>query len=398
MSFLTLDSANVTHQNVLVRLDLNLPMQNGQVTDDTRIKRSLSTLQELLKKDAKVIILSHFGRPKGKTEPALSLEPIAKYLQKFVDCPISFATDCIGTEAQGVIQAAPFGSIVVLENLRFHPEEEANDAEFAKKLAALGNLYINDAFSCSHRAHASVTAISKLLPSYAGRAMGAELKALESVLKNPKRPVMAIVGGSKVSTKIDLLHNLIQQVDHLVIGGGMANTFLAAQAHEVGKSLCEDDFIPTAQEIMIEAQDHNCNLIIPIDVAVTDEITESAKATTVSAQRVGESHKIADMGEKSVALIQQTMEQCQTVIWNGPVGVFEISPFDKGSLALAHHIAMLTKQGKLVSVAGGGDTLAALAKANVESDLTYTSTAGGAFLEWLEGKVLPGVEALNQEN
>lgn len=396
MSFLTLDTANVTHQNVLVRLDLNLPMKNGIVSDDTRIKRSLLTLQELLKKQAKIIILSHFGRPKGKVDPVMSLEPIAAYLEKFVNCPVSFVKDCIGFSTEDIIQKAPFSSIVVLENLRFYAEEEANDLDFARKLAGLGNLYVNDAFSCSHRAHASVAAICKFLPCYAGRAMEKELSTLESVLKSPKRPLMAIVGGSKVSTKIDLLHNLIKKVDHLVIGGGMANTFLAAKAYEIGQSLCEDDYIPTAQEIMIEAETHHCNLILPIDVILTDEIVENAKAENIRAERVSKSHKIADMGAESITRIQQILDSCQTVIWNGPVGVFEVSPFGKGSVDLAHHIAHLTKKGKIISVAGGGDTLAALAKADVENDFTYTSTAGGAFLEWLEGKDLPGVSALKQ--
>lgn len=396
MLFLTLDDANVTHQNVLIRLDLNLPITNGLITDNTRIIRSLPTLNELLGKQAKIIVLSHFGRPKGTIDPAYSLEPVAKHLQQFVDCPVTFARDCVGEAAEMAIKAAPHGSIVVLENLRFHKEEEQNDSNFAKKLASLGQLYINDAFSCTHRAHASVAAICEHLPSYAGRALQQELQALQSVLETPKKPTMAIVGGSKVSTKIELLQNLAPRVGYLVIGGGMANTFLAAQAIEIGQSLCEDDHIPTAQEILLEAETLGCKIILPIDVVVTENIVTNAEAKTVSIHKIGPSHKVVDIGPKSISHIIHFMDQCHTLVWNGPVGVFEIEPFHQGSVALAHHIAELTKAKKIVSVAGGGDTLAALAKANTIDGLTYTSTAGGAFLEWLEGKQLPGIMALQR--
>lgn len=397
MSFLTLDDANVTHQNVLLRLDLNLPISNGVITDNTRIIRSLPMLNELLKKQAKIIILSHFGRPKGAIDPACSLETVAKHLQQFVNCPVTFAKDCIGEPAETAIKEAPYSSIIVLENLRFHKEEEQNDSNFARRLASLGQLYINDAFSCVHRAHASVAAICDCLPSYAGRALQQELQALQSVLETPKKPTMAIVGGSKVSTKIELLHNLAQRVDYLVIGGGMANTFLAAQAIEIGQSLCEDDYIPTAQEILLEADAKGCKIILPIDVVVTENIVANPESKTVSINKIGPTQKVVDIGPKSVSQITGFMDQCHTLVWNGPVGVFEIAPFHQGSAALAHHIAELTKAKKLVSIAGGGDTLAALAKANATDALTYTSTAGGAFLEWLEGKRLPGIIALQEK-
>lgn len=397
MSFLTLDNVNVTHQNVLLRLDLNLPISNGTITDDTRIIRSLPTINQLLEKQAKIIILSHLGRPKGTIDLTYSLESVTKHLQQFVKCPVIFAKDCIDEKAEIAIREAPYGSIIVLENLRFHKEEEKNDPDFAKKLASLGQLYINDAFSCTHRAHASVAAICDYLPSYAGRALEQELHALQLVLETPKKPVMAIVGGSKVSTKIELLQNLTHRVDYLVIGGGMANTFLAAQAIEIGQSLCEDDYIPTAQEILLEAEAQGCKIILPVDVVVTENIVADSESKTVSINKISPTQKVADIGSQSINRITGFMDQCHTLVWNGPVGVFEIEPFHQGSITLAHHIAVLTKAKKLVSVAGGGDTLAALAKANITNELTYTSTAGGAFLEWLEGKKLPGIIAL-QEN
>lgn len=396
MSFLTLDHVNVTHQNVLLRLDLNLPISQGSVSDSTRITRSLPTINELIAAKAKVIILSHYGRPQGKRELKYSLEPIADHLKQFVGCPVAFAKDCLGNEAEKTIAAAPFGSIVILENVRFYPQEEQNDALFAEKLAALGHLYVNDAFSCSHRAHASIEAICHYLPSYAGRALQQELQTLQAVLESPKKPVMAIVGGSKVSSKIKLLQNLVQRVDYLVIGGGMANTFLAAQAIEIGTSLYEEDYIPTAQEILIEAETKGCEIILPIDVAVTGAIVPHCQTTTVSVDKIGALQKVADIGPKSVSRICYFMDQCQTLVWNGPVGVFEITPFDQGSVALAKHISTLTNSNKLISVAGGGDTLAALNKAGVAEDFTYTSTAGGAFLEWLEGTPLPGILALQK--
>ncbi|AIK96710.1 phosphoglycerate kinase [Candidatus Odyssella acanthamoebae] len=376
-SFLTLDQINVTQQNVLVRLDLNIPIRNQEVSDDTRITRALPTLNELIKKDARIIILSHFGRPKGQVNPEFSLQPVARLLTEYLDCPVHFASDCIGEAADFAIRNTPYGGIVLLENLRFHREEEQNDPYFAQQLAQLGDIFVNDAFSCSHRAHASVVGIGDYLPIVAGRAMQAELMALQSILKEPKRPLMTIAGGSKVSTKLELLTNLVSKVDYLVLGGGMANTFLLAQGTDIGESLAEPDLIEQAHTIIAKAQENNCTLILPQDYATPDG-----------------AFKIMDIGVTSIRTIQSALDQCQTVVWNGPVGVFEVPPFDKGSVAIAHYIAQKTQEGKLVSVAGGGDTLACLNKAGVGDQLTYTSTAGGAFLEWLEGKTLAGISAL----
>ncbi len=378
--FLTLDQVNVTHQNVLVRLDLNIPLKNQVVSDDTRIVRALATLNELIKNNARIIILSHFGRPKGQVNPEFSLQPVARILKQYLDCPINFGSDCIGEAADFAVRNTPYGGIVLLENLRFHSGEEQNDPHFAQQLAKLGDIFVNDAFSCSHRAHASVVGIGDYLPVVAGRAMEAELKALQSILGEPKRPLMAIVGGSKVSTKLELLTNLIPKVDYLVLGGGMANTFLLAQGSDIGESLAEPDLVNQARAIIAKAQENNCTLILPQDYATPDD-----------------AFKIMDIGITSIQTIQSALDHCQTVVWNGPVGVFEIEPFEKGSVAIAHYIAQRTQKGKLVSVAGGGDTLACLNKAGVGDRLTYTSTAGGAFLEWLEGKNLAGITTLFAE-
>ncbi|MBX3486486.1 MAG: phosphoglycerate kinase [Candidatus Paracaedibacteraceae bacterium] len=374
----TLDQVDLTQKTVLVRLDLNLPFQDQQVSDDTRIRRSLKTLTYLLDHQCKVVILSHRGRPKGIPNADLSLEPITHLLPNYLDCPVFFAPDCIGSVADKTIRSAPYGSIIMLENLRFHSEEEANDPDFAQQLAALGDLYVNDAFSCSHRAHASVVALAKYLPAVVGFGMQEELSALNAVLSHPKRPLMAIVGGSKVSTKLELLRNLINTVDYLVLGGGMANTFLLAQGQDIGESLAEADLTETALAILQQADAQGCRIILPVDFqSPTDTL------------------KIMDIGLKTTGLIQSALEHCQTLVWNGPVGVFEIPPYDQGSIAIAQHAAHLTQNGKLISVAGGGDTLACLNKAHVANQFTYTSTAGGAFLEWLEGKELPGVSALS---
>ncbi|MBW8310119.1 MAG: phosphoglycerate kinase [Candidatus Paracaedibacteraceae bacterium] len=375
--FLTLDQVNVTQQNVLVRLDLNIPLKNQMVSDDTRLVRALPTLHELIKKNARIIILSHFGRPEGQINPEFSLQPIARILKQYLDCLINFGSDCVGEAANFAIRHTPYGGMVLLENLRFHPQEEQNDPQFAQQLANLGDIFVNDAFSCSHRAHASVVGIGDYLPVVAGRAMEAELKALQSILGNPNRPLMAIVGGSKVSTKLELLTNLISKVDYLVLGGGMANTFLLAQGIDIGESLAEPDLVEQARTIMAKAQENKCTLILPQDYATPDD-----------------AFKIMDIGATSIHTIQSALDHCQTVVWNGPVGVFEVSPFEKGSMAIAHYIVQRTQEGKVVSVAGGGDTLACLNKAGVGDQLTYTSTAGGAFLEWLEGKNLPGIRAL----
>ncbi|WP_010297002.1 phosphoglycerate kinase [Candidatus Odyssella thessalonicensis] len=376
-SFLTLDHVNVTRQNVVVRLDLNIPVKNQHISDETRIVRSLTTIKELLDKEAKVIILSHFGRPKGQASAALSLAPVARILKQHLSCPVSFADNCIGEAAAFAIRHTPYGGVVVLENLRFHDGEEENSPAFAEHLARLGDLFVNDAFSCSHRAHASVVGIGDYLPVIAGRAMEAELRALESILTTPKRPVMAIAGGSKVSTKLELLTNLISKVDYLVLGGGMANTFLLAQGQDIGESLAEPDLVPQAQAIINKAKTNNCTLILPEDYVCPEE-----------------SFKIMDIGPRTVTRIQAAIDDCKTIVWNGPVGVFEVPPFDKGSVALAQYIATKTQTNGLISVAGGGDTLACLNKAGVGAQFTYTSTAGGAFLEWLEGKTLAGISML----
>ncbi|MBX3457216.1 MAG: phosphoglycerate kinase [Candidatus Paracaedibacteraceae bacterium] len=375
-----LDQVDITNKTVLVRLDLNLPFQDQQVSDDTRIRRSLKTLTYLIDHQCKVIILSHRGRPKGAPNTSLSLEPIAHVLKNYIDCPISFAADCIGTLASSAIQAAPHGSIILLENLRFHPEEEKNDLTFAKRLASLGDIYVNDAFSCSHRAHASVVALAQLLPAVAGFGMQEELTALNGVLSTPERPLMAIVGGSKVSTKLDLLNNLITKVDYLVLGGGMANTFLLAQGQGIGASLAEPDLAEIALALLEQAKNQNCTIILPTDF-----------------QSPPDSFKIMDIGAQTAQRVKTALDQCKTLVWNGPVGVFEIPPYDQGSIAIARHVAQLTNNRKLISVAGGGDTLACLKKAGAEEQFTYTSTAGGAFLEWLEGKKLPGITVLSKD-
>lgn len=376
-SFLTLDHVNVTHQNVLVRLDLNIPSQYQWISDNTRILRALPTLNELIQKQARIIVLSHFGRPKGKITPELSLAPVARILAQHLNTAVNFGDNCVGEAADFSIRNTPFGNITVLENLRFHPEEEQNDPKFAKALSELGNIFVNDAFSCSHRAHASVVGIGEYLPVVAGRAMESELKALNTVLTSPLRPLMAIVGGSKVSTKLELLENLITKTDFLVLGGGMANTFLLAQGKDIGESLVEPDLIDQARMIINKAKNSNCQLILPIDYVCPDK-----------------SFKIMDIGQESIEIIKSAIDKCKTIVWNGPVGVFEIPPFDNGSVSLAQYIAKKTQQGQLISVAGGGDTLACLAKAGTSDHFTYTSTAGGAFLEWLEGKTLAGIKML----
>ncbi len=379
---------------VLVRADLNVPMGNGVITDPTRIERVAGTLKELSDHGAKVIVLSHFGRPKGKRVDEYSLAPIAAALEPYLDHEVAFTSDCIGEVAAKAIEALPDGGIIVLENTRFHAGEENNDAVFAKALAANGNVYVNDAFSCAHRAHASTEAIAHDLPSYAGRAMEAELKALDVALGNPTHPVVAIVGGAKVSTKISLLGNLVKKVDALVIGGGMANTFLAAQGHKVGKSLCEHELLDTARRILANARSANCEIILPTDVVVAKEFKAGAPCQTVSITDVPDDGMILDVGKDTLAYIAGRIDTAKTVVWNGPLGAFEIPPFDTGTVTAARHVAMMTKMGTLISVAGGGDTIAALNNAGAADDFTYVSAAGGAFLEWMEGVELPGVAAL----
>lgn len=392
--FLTLKDVDVFQKTVLVRADLNVPMHNGVITDTTRIDRLLPTLKSLIQNQAKIILISHFGRPKGRYNEEDSLKKIIPVLSQIVNQPILFAQDCIGEIARQLTQKLQPSQILLLENLRFHEEEENNDENFAKALASLADVYVNDAFSCSHRAHASVVAITQFLPAIAGKGMENELKALSAALETPKRPLMSLVGGSKISTKLALLENLIQKVDRLVVGGGMANTFLKALGYPIGTSLYEAEMLRTAEIILEKAKKLKCEIILPQDVAVTPEIKDHMPRHIVSREAVGEQDKIVDIGPLTIAHIHDRLKECGTVVWNGPIGIFEIPPFDVGTTEVAKLISHLTTQGTLISIAGGGDTLAALSHAGVEDTFSYTSTAGGAFLEWLEGKELPGVKAL----
>jgi phosphoglycerate kinase len=392
--FKTIDSEKVSGKRVLVRVDLNVPMKGGKVTDATRIERAAPTLKELAAKGAKVIVLSHFGRPDGKRVPEMSLKPLVEPLAEAIGKPVAFAEDCVGPQAEAEVKALKPGDVLLLENLRFHKEEEKNDKGFVDTLAALGDVYVNDAFSAAHRAHASTEGVAHRLPALAGRLMQAELEALHKALGNPKRPVCAIVGGAKVSTKLDLLGNLVSKVDKLIIGGGMANTFLHAQGIHVGKSLAEQDLAKTALEILDKAKAAKCTVLLPVDAVVAPEFKAGAPSKVVDASACPDDQMILDVGPKSIALYQKEVGECATVVWNGPLGAFEIKPFDAGTVALARTVAELTQAGKLLSVAGGGDTVAALAAAGVEEKFSYVSTAGGAFLEWMEGKTLPGVAAL----
>jgi len=390
----TLDEAEVKDKRVLVRLDLNVPVVEAKVSDKTRIERALPTLLELCERGAKVILLSHFGRPKGKVVANESLEPIGDVVAALLGRAVAFAPDCIGEAATNAVNALAGGEVLLLENTRFHAGEEKNDAEFAQSLARNGDIYVNDAFSSAHRAHASTEGLAHLLPAFAGRAMQAELQALERGLGNPKKPVVAIVGGAKVSTKIDLLNNLITKVEALVIGGGMANTFLAARGLNVGKSLCEHALGETARTIMAQAEQHNCTIILPIDATVAYHFEAHAPHQHYGVDAIPPAGMMVDIGSRSVAKINAVLDEAATLIWNGPVGAFELPPFDAATVAIARHAAELTRTGRLVSIAGGGDTVSALTHARVAGDFTYLSTAGGAFLEWMEGKILPGVAAL----
>ncbi len=392
MPWKTLDDMELAGKTVLVRVDINVPVQNGSVTDTSRIDRIVPTIRDILQKGGKPVLMAHFGRPKGKTVPDLSLQIVVPALEKALGHEVLFVKDL--DEAADVIRKMQPGQIALLENLRFHPGEEANDPAFAARLAALGDVYCNDAFSTAHRAHASTEALAHLLPACAGRLMQAELSALETALGAPKRPVVAVVGGAKVSTKLDLLGNLVEKVDHLVIGGGMANTFLAAEGIDVGKSLCEHELGKTARHILDKALESGCEIILPTDVVVAWKFEAGAENMTVTADKCPKDAMILDAGPRTVNRICSTFEKCATLIWNGPLGAFELEPFDKATTACARKAAELTKAGKLISVAGGGDTVAALKKAGVVDDFTYVSTAGGAFLEWMEGKTLPGVAAL----
>jgi phosphoglycerate kinase len=393
-AFRTLDSAELKGKRVLVRVDLNLPMDNGKVTDSTRIDRILPTLNEISGKGGKLILLAHFGRPKHGPDEANSLRPVAAALAAHLGKPVAFATDCIGAPAVDAIAKLADGDVLLLENTRFHKGEEKNDPAVVEALAALGDIYVNDAFSAAHRAHASTEGLARKLPAYAGRTMQAEIEALSRALENPARPVGAVVGGAKVSSKLELLGNLTKKVDFLIIGGGMANTFLAAQGKKVGKSLCEKDLLDTAREILKNAAANKCQIVLPSDAVVATEFRAHAPSHIVSVDHVGDDEMILDAGPRSVAEVEAVLGAIKTLVWNGPFGAFELEPFDAATNAVARFAARLTKEGKLLSVAGGGDTVAALNHAGAAEDFSYVSTAGGAFLEWLEGKVLPGVEAL----
>ena len=393
MRFRNLDDADVKGKRVLVRVDLNVPMHDGEVADVSRIERNAPTIIEIADRGGKVILLSHYGRPKGR-DPKESLKPVVAAVACIIGRPIAFADDCIGEVAEQAVARMKGGDILCLENTRFYKGEEKNDPAFAAGLAKLGDVYVDDAFSVAHRAHASVEAIAHLLPAYAGRAMQEELAALEKALHTPQRPVAAIVGGAKVSTKLDLIGNLLNHVDTLIIGGGMANTFLAAQGKAVGKSLCEIDLMPTALDILAKATSLKREIVLPVDVVVAQTFAAHAPSRVVSVDEVGESDMILDIGPRTVAHVISVLARTKTLVWNGPFGAFEMEPFDNGTVAVAEAAAELTADGKLVSIAGGGDTMAALNLAGVTGRFTYVSTAGGAFLEWLEGKVLPGVEVL----
>jgi phosphoglycerate kinase len=391
--FRSLDDADVKGKRVLLRVDLNVPMHDGQVADASRIERNTATITEIADRGGKVILISHYGRPKGR-DLSESLAPVAKAVGQILKRPIAFADDCVGAAAEKAVAALKPGDILCLENTRFHKGETKNDPELAAQLAKLGDIYVDDAFSVAHRAHASVEAIAHLLPAYAGRAMQEELNALERALTRPERPVAAIVGGAKISTKLDLLGNLITQVETLIIGGGMANTFLAAQGKAIGKSLCETDLIPTARDILAKAKSLGRDIVLPVDVVVAQKFAEHVPTRIVPVDQVGPTDIILDIGPDSIKHVIGVLSRVRTLVWNGPFGAFEIKPFDAGTVAIAKAAAELTKAGKLVSIAGGGDTMAALNVAAVSDRFTYVSTAGGAFLEWLEGKTLPGVEVL----
>jgi len=393
MAFRTLDQAGLSGKRVLVRVDLNVPMEAGKVSDDTRLRAAAPTIREIAEKGGKVILLSHFGRPKGRDEKQ-SLKQIVPALSQVIGKPVTFASDCIGPDAEQAVAALQPGDVLLLENTRFHTGEEKNAPDFVAALAKLGDLYVNDAFSVSHRAHASTEGIARKLAAYAGRSLQAELDALARVLDKPERPVTAIVGGAKISTKLELLGNLLAKVDFLVIGGAMANTFLAAEEKQVGKSLIEKDMLDTARRILGEAKMKGCEIVLPVDAVVAQKFEANAPSRVVSVDAVGADDMILDIGPKSREQVIATLARSKTLVWNGPFGAFELEPFDLGTVAVAEAAAELTAGGKLISVAGGGDTVAALNQAGAASRFTYVSAAGGAFLEWLEGKALPGVEAL----
>jgi phosphoglycerate kinase len=390
--FRTLDQADVKGRRVLVRVDLNVPMADGKVADETRIRAVVPTIAEIADKGGKVILLAHFGRPKGGADPAFSLRQVVPALSAALGRPVAFAADCVGEIAEAAVAAMKDGDILLLENTRFHKGEEKNEPEFVAALAKLGDLYVNDAFSAAHRAHASTEGLAHRLPAYAGRAMQGEIEALEAALAAPKRPVVAVIGGAKVSSKIDVLENLAGKVDALVVGGGMANTFLLAKGIAVGKSLAEPDFIDTARKIMAAAEKAGSTIVLPVDVVVADAFREGAAASVVPVDKVPPDKMILDIGPRSLESVKAWIDRAATLLWNGPLGAFEVPPFDKATVEAARHAA--ARKGELLSVAGGGETVSALHHAGAAEGFSFISTAGGAFLEWLEGKALPGVEVL----
>jgi phosphoglycerate kinase len=393
-AYATLDDFDPAGRRILVRVDLNVPMKDGRVTDRTRIERAAETLKELLTRRGRVIVLSHFDRPKGKVVPSMSLKPLTAPLAQAIGRPVAFAEDCIGPVAEAAVNGLADGKALLLENLRFHAGEEENDPDFAAALAKLGLVYVNDAFSAAHRAHASTERLARLLPSAAGRLMQAELEHLSKALESPERPLAAVVGGAKVSTKLDLLRNLVGKVDLLIIGGGMANTFLYAQGLEIGTSLAERDLAATAAEVLSRAQASGCEVLLPRDAVVAERLAPGVATATVAIAQVPRDRMILDVGPATAAEIEARLAHCRTLVWNGPLGAFETPPFDAATIRVAWAAADLSGLGRLLTVAGGGDTIAALAAAGVLTRFSYVSTAGGAFLEWLEGKELPGVAAL----
>jgi phosphoglycerate kinase len=388
------DAGDLTGKTALVRVDFNVPMDKGLVTDDTRLRSAVETVQTLRTHGAKVVLLAHFGRPKGQRVAEMSLAPIAGAFAKVLGSNVSFVADCRGDHVKAAIADLPPAGVILLENTRFLPGEEKGDMDLAKEMAALGDIYVNDAFSAAHRRHVSTAVLAEIMPAYAGAAMERELDALDKALGNPEKPVLAVVGGAKVSSKIDLLKNLVTQVDMLAIGGGMANTFLAARGLSVGKSLCEHDLADTAREIETIAKANGCEILLPVDLVVAKEFAANAANRTCGLDDVAADEMILDAGPQTVAALGAAMETAKTLVWNGPLGAFEMTPFDTATVAAAQTAAKRAKAGKLVAVAGGGDTVAALNHAGVADDFTFVSTAGGAFLEWMEGKPLPGVDAL----
>ena len=380
---------------ILVRVDLNLPVVNGVVQDETRLQSVLPTIQEIIKKGGKVVLCSHFGRPNGEYNKKYSLKPLIEPLSKALNCPIDFSPTCIGPEAEELKNNLKEGQTLLLENLRFHKGEEANNKDFSKDLTLGIDYFVNDAFSCSHRKHSSTVGVTNFLPSFMGTHLEKEIKALEGVLNNPNKPVAAIIGGSKVSTKIDVINFLLKKMDIIIIGGAMANTFVAAKGLDVGKSLFEKECIDLAKELIEKSQNNNCKLILPTDFIVSKNLKKNAEYTTTNFDSMPHNMMALDIGPKSIELINKNINNCKTILWNGPLGAFETYPFDKGTNKVASHVSSLTKQKKILSVAGGGDTVSALNNAKVLNDFSYVSTAGGAFLEWLEGKVLPGIEPIS---